>query len=612
MKPSSGTTGFFQQAPSLEHPFQDDYVLRRIFDLHLPASIRREISSDLDAFGSLVVSPYVYSLVADAERNPPSISTHTTFGVPKSELHTGRGWRELQALGIKEGIVAIGYEGKHGQYSRVHQFLKNHMWSPSAAMVTCPSAMTDGAARLLSKHLAGNSVQQDVFRKAYANLTSRDPAKAWTSGQWMTERTGGSDVRGTETVATLLENGNDGAMDAHGSPLGPYSISGFKWFSSATDSNMTVMLAQTGKGLGVFMAPMRKSSPGKGSVLNGITIQRLKPKMGTKPVPTAELVLDGTRAWMIGAENTGVREIATVLNITRVYTGLGSIGYWGRGLAIARAFARVRKVDGGKSLAEMPAHLNTMAKNMVNYAAMMHLGFFVVSLLGISEEPKAYTSGKFGKANNLVSDLPEAVALLRLLTAVMKAQCSKMAIHGLQECMEALGGVGYLEDEQEYNIARLFRDCNVNSIWEGTTDVMAWDVVRVMKGREGDRIRAVLFAWAERHADSWKGSVWSDAGFRLKSRVNLLCDEWSTQDGDELKFRGRDLLEELAWIVATVSLVSDALRDEDEVAVEIAKRWVGGSNVDSLSLSRPDWKEVSKMNKKIVFGSGHPTGQARL
>src|ERR1700753_2872063 len=104
--------------------------------------------------------------------------------------------------------------------------------------------MTDGAARLLSRHITGTGAQEEVFRKAYSNLTSRDPTKAWTSGQWMTERTGGSDVRGTETVATLIGNSSSGeAIDAHGSPLGPYSLSGFKWFSSATDSNMTVMLA---------------------------------------------------------------------------------------------------------------------------------------------------------------------------------------------------------------------------------------------------------------------------------------------------------------------------------------------------------------------------------
>ena len=426
----------------------------------------------------------------------------------------------------------------------------------------------------------------------------------------MTERSGGSDVRGTETVATAIEH-SDGALDAHGDLLGPYKVSGFKWFSSATDSNMTVLLAQTPKGLSAFMAPMQRAQQhGQKSELNGITIQRLKPKMGTIPVPTAELVLTDTRAWLIGNEGAGVREIATVLNITRVYTGLGSLGYWGRGLAIARAFARVRKVDGGKPLKDMPAHLKTMARNTVNYAAMMHLGFFTVSLLGITEHPDSFNSGH---SNNLIKDGPEATALLRLLTAVMKAQCSKMAIHGLQEAMEALGGLGYLEDEQEYNVARLFRDCNVNSIWEGTTDVMAWDVVRVMKGREGPGIQESFKAWAERHADAWVGDrTWRDVGSTLKARVGAFCQSWASQDADQLKYRGRQLLEELAWIVATISMVTDAVRDPDAVAVEVAKRWAHGFDPKTSKLSVADWREESNMDRRIVFLDNAAAAPARL
>lgn len=473
--------------------------------------------------------------------------------------------------------------------------------------------MTDGAARLLSRHLEGDSEQHKVFRKTFTNLTSRDPSKAWTSGQWMTERTGGSDVRGTETIAIPIDT-QDKAMDAHGNLLGSHSISGFKWFSSATDSNMTILLAQTPKGLSAFMAPMKRETLESTSrhppELNGISIQRLKPKMGTTPVPTAELVLNGTRAWLIGTEGAGVREIAAVLNITRVYTGIGSLGYWGRGLAIARAFARVRTVDGGILLAKMPAHLSILAKNTVDYAAMMHLGFLTVSLLGIAEHPQSLEREAV-VSTRLVANVPEAAALLRLLTAVMKAQCSKLAIKNLQECMEALGGIGYLEDEQEHNIARLFRDCNVNAIWEGTTNVMAWDVVRVMKGRDGVRTRTAFREWAQRHANSWSGTIWSATGFRIKTRVAIFCENWTEQEADELKFRGRELLEELAWIAATVSLVVDALRDPDEVAIEIARRWAGGSDADSLSLNKPDWRQTSLMDARIVYPNT-ASQQARL
>jgi alkylation response protein AidB-like acyl-CoA dehydrogenase len=177
---------------------------------------------------------------------------------------------------------------------------------------------------------------------------------------------------------------------------------------------------------------------------------------------------------------------------------LVSLALWGRGLAIFRAFAHVRKFDCGKLLANMPAHLEQMAKNTVSYAAMMHLGFFIVTLLGISEQPASFSTGRPRAADMFVEDLDEVAALLRLLKAVMKAQCSKLAIYGLQECMESLGGVGYLEDEQEFNVARLYRDCNVNSIWEGTTDVMATDVIRVMRGQDRQKILLALKRWVER------------------------------------------------------------------------------------------------------------------
>ena len=162
--------------------------------------------------------------------------------------------------------------------------------------------MQDGAARLLQRHLARQDdsgtltpTQRHVFQNAFDHLTSRDPAAAWTSGQWMTERSGGSDVSQTETVATYDPYPDDAASPladlAEGIPLGPWSISGFKWFSSATDSHMTILLAKTKPGLGVsaFFAPMRRHNPSLvsatgergGTELNGVTVQRLKNKFGT-------------------------------------------------------------------------------------------------------------------------------------------------------------------------------------------------------------------------------------------------------------------------------------------------------------------------------------------
>lgn len=211
------------------------------------------------------------------------------------------------------------------------QFVKYHLWSASNANVTCPSAMQDGAAAVLRDELARGSYDTEtrgVLREALKRLTSRDPAVGWTSGQWMTERKGGSNVSGTETLATQAEPVE--GKDTNGLPLGPWRIDGFKWFSSATDCSMAILLAQTVKGLSCFLAPTRRVVNGR-EEMNGVRLQRLKSKMGTRPLPTAELELEGMRAFLLGEEGRGVKVISGLLNITRVHNS-GTVS------AVPRAF----------------------------------------------------------------------------------------------------------------------------------------------------------------------------------------------------------------------------------------------------------------------------------
>jgi alkylation response protein AidB-like acyl-CoA dehydrogenase len=187
--------------------------------------------------------------------------------------------------------------------------------SASLGGTTCPLAMTDGAARCLE--LYGPSQIQEL---SIPRLTART-GELWTSGQWMTERSGGSDVSATETRAYPDENKT-------------WIIKGFKWFSSATDSDMTLLLAKTPgyDKVSLFWARVKNED---GS-LNGVRIIRLKDKFGTKSIPTAELELTGMRgAIMVGKEGEGVKTISEVLNITRIHCAIGSIAGMRRGFSIA-------------------------------------------------------------------------------------------------------------------------------------------------------------------------------------------------------------------------------------------------------------------------------------
>ncbi|EDN07969.1 acyl-CoA dehydrogenase [Histoplasma capsulatum] len=606
MEASSATKGFFQTPPTIPPQYVEDAAFRRIISLYLPSPIPSSIDEDLSRFSRLVLSRSHMAYAADAEKNQPYLRPLSTFGTENKQdpLVTSEGWRKLQDRGIVEGMVGIAYANARGSpwNNRAYQFIKLHLWTSSAALVTCPGAMTDGAAKLLGRHL--NGANGSIFTEARNRLISRNPSVAWTSGQWMTERKGGSDVRGTETVARKLSTEEQNAskgVDELGCPLGPWQLDGFKWFSSATDANMTIMLARTGPDgqISAFYAPLRRRVVGGAedeTELNGVRIQRLKNKLGTKALPTAELELKGMRGYLIGKEGDGVREISTILNITRVHNMSGAVGGWGRGLAISRAYAKVR-IAGGRLLTELPAHVRALAREHVMYRGLLHLAHFVASLLGISEGQDSRLT-QATQASILPTNAEQSSALLRLLTPMGKAQTALRSINGVRACMENLGGVGYLENEDPvFNVARIFRDVCVLSIWEGTTDIMADDLVRVMKSRQGPATLAAVGLWvASGLVIARKNSFKEEA-----NKIQRIWEQWQksteTKDKEQLRWEGRDLLVGLESVVCGLLLILDAARDNDPIAREIARRFVLKERVTYSS-----WEVEAAWDKRIVFG----------
>lgn len=370
---------------------------------------------------------------------------------------------------------------------------------------------------------------------------------------------------------------------------------------------MAVLLAQTQRGLSAFYAPMRR----EGGRLNGVRISRLKEKLGTKPVPTAELELNGMRAWLIGEEGRGTKEISRLLNITRLHTAIGQVGYWGRTLAVSRAWTQVRKVSGGMLLKDNRQHVRWMAQETVKYRAAMALVFAGVALLGVNEYKQVVAENTQADRLGLIpKELDKVEVLLRVLTPLMKAQTSLASIEGVRCCMESLGGVGYLENNDDIllNIARLYRDANVGAIWEGTTSVIAEDLIRVLKGKTGAGVLTTLKEWV-------LGLLYASTDV-FKAECSAVGQGWAEfekiihgLDVHELHWRGRELLRRLEAVVCAVLLMTDAIVDRDEVAEAVARRWV------RLRLDMPaeqgDWKAQAGMDSRIFLGEGSET-KARL
>ena len=473
---------FFQELPGLRNQYESDALLRAYLRWRIPAATLDTIQPGLVRLGHRAATDLL-ALGDAAEAQPPRHVPYDPSGRRVDRIDVSDAWRTLDGISAEEGIVATAYERAHGPLSRVHQMARLYLFHASSATYSCPLAMTDGAARFLE--LYGD----DRTRDAYERLTSRDPARFWTSGQWMTERTGGSDVSTTMTVARP-------------EPDGTYRLYGTKWFTSATTSPMAITLARVegapagGRGLSVFMVQLRDDA----GELRGIRVNRLKDKLGTRALPTAELTLDGTPALLVGEPGDGVRKIATLFNVTRVYNSGAAVSGMRRALALAHGYASMRRAF-GKRLADHPLHVETLADLDARFHASFHLTFQVVELLGREETGEA-------------SD--DEMAMLRLLTPVAKLFTAKQAVAVASEALEAFGGAGYIEDT---GLPRLLRDAQVLPIWEGTTNVLSLDVWRAIERTDAlapwlAHVRAEMAAVRQQEC--------AIAAFAVRSAVNVM------------------------------------------------------------------------------------------
>lgn len=438
-----GTGGeFFQEPPRLENQFAADPLLGDYLARTLPPDAAAALEDELRDAGDLAVALYARQL--EDRENEPKLVQWDAWGRRVDAVEPSPLWREARAISAERGLVAIAYERRLGEHSRVHQFAVNYLLQPSLDFYSCPLAMTDGAARTLVE--SGNG---ELAGRAVPRLTSRDPELFWTSGQWMTERTGGSDVGLSETVARHTPGG--------------WRLYGTKWFTSAAASEVALTLARPegngpgGGGLALFYVETRDDE----GRLRGIRLNRLKEKLGTRKVPTAELTLDGTPALPVCGLGGGVRAIAPMLAVTRVWNAVGAAWMMRRAVALARDYAG-RRVQFGAPLAAKPLHAETLAAIEAETWGAFLLAFRAVELLGRRE------AGVAGE--------PEAL-LLRAITPVAKLTTAKQAVAVVSEAIECFGGAGYVEDT---GLPVLLRDAHVLPIWEGTTNVLSLDTLRAL------------------------------------------------------------------------------------------------------------------------------------
>ncbi|BGP09477.1 hypothetical protein JCM10049v2_005348 [Rhodotorula toruloides] len=550
----------FQQTPlTLPPPYSSDHALHSLLERTLPHSIHGKVDDELRQFEKRIAGP-IRELAAIADTLPssvePSVTQFDQWGQRVDKLHTSTSWQRLKGIAAEEGLVGIAFERDEAEFSRTRVFAKSYLFAPDGLYVGCPLSMTDGCARVLE--LVGTEQQK---REYIPLLCSRDPTKAWTAGQWMTERPGGSDVSLTETTARPL------SPNSTPKPGDKFVLDGFKWFSSATDGDVALALARTGgkgsKGLSLFLIRLRDEE-GK---TNGVFVHRLKKKFGTKALPTAELSIEGAIGELVGPLNSGVKTISSVLNITRLHSSISCLSSLTRALQLVKAFAEVRHIAGdlGAKLSDNAMHTSTIAGSEIVHRAVLQLSFGTISLLGKTETDKASAGEK---------------ARLRLLTPVVKAFAADLTTSELPRLMEGLGGQGYMVENQ---FARLIADANVERIWEGTTSILALDVVRVAAQTKGGAIKEFV-SWAHQVLSSTSSSLpsLSSSFSTLKSRLDLLASATHSLLTPPLDLLlPRPLLFLIGYLASSLHLIEQAAwsasRQREEAAMDawVVERWVG-------------------------------------
>ena len=393
----------------------------------------------------------LYALGFDANRDKPRLKTHDRFGhrVDLVEFHSA--YHQLLHAAKAGGVAGLSWHtprpGAH-----VARAALSYLHHQAEAGTSCPLTMTHAAVPVLHRE---PGLREWADKAAAPHYDPRDVPIAnkagITLGMGMTEKQGGSDVRSNATRATPLAG------------EGEYALVGHKWFFSAPMSDGWLVLAQAPGGLSCFLMPRRLPDGEK----NAFRLMRLKDKLGDWANASSEVEFTGAWARRIGEEGRGVATILQMVMLTRLDCMLGATAEMRMALAHAVHHAR---------------HRTSFGQPLAAHALMRN----VLADLALESEAAMVLALRLARAVDARADAP-ARALVRVGTPAAKLWICKRAIHAVAECMEVWGGNGYVE---EGPMPRIYRETPVNSIWEGSGNVMALDVLRALQ-REPEALPAL-------------------------------------------------------------------------------------------------------------------------
>ncbi len=429
--------------------FRADPYAAPLAQRYLPAALHAHLLPHLDRLGALA-GGRMDELAATADKHPPTLSVRSRAGADESRVDKHPAYVELERLAYSEfGLAALSHRGGVLGWPEpmpaAAKYALSHLFVQAEFGLCCPVSMTDSLARTLRKF--GDPA---LVERVLPQVTSQDFDTLRQGAMFMTEQGAGSDVSATEVTA---ERQDDGTWRVHGD----------KWFCSNPDAGFAMVLARSEsepglKGVSLFLLPRDLEDGSR----NRYRILRLKDKLGTRSMASGEIRLEGATAWLVGERGKGFKHMADMINNSRLSNGMRAAGLMRRAVTEAIYVSQHRRAF-GKRLIDMPLMQRQLVK-MTVWAEQARSVMF--------QTARALADADHGRGDP---------ALARILTPLIKFRACRDARKVTGDAMEVRGGCGYIE---EWTEPRLVRDAHLGSIWEGTSNIVALDVLRAIK-KEG-------------------------------------------------------------------------------------------------------------------------------
>jgi acyl-CoA dehydrogenase len=442
--------------------YRADDAFRGLLDLYMEPALRAHLEPHLDRLGGLA-GGRLDELADAADKHPPVLHPRDRFGRDEDWIEYHPAYREMERIAFSDlGLHAMSHRagvlGWPAPMPPIAKYGFQYLFVQAEFGLMCPVSVSDTSNFIILRYGS-----DELKRKLVPRLLSQDPAQLWKGTQFMTEKSGGSDVGALETEARQ-ENGE-------------WRLYGEKWFCSHTDADLALILARPQgaaagtRGLGLFAMPRRLEDGSR----NRYRIVRLKDKLGTRSMASGEIRLEGAFAWQVGELRAGFKQMLDQVNLSRLSHGVRAAAMMRRCLNEALCVAHNR-IAFGRALIEMPLVRRQLLKLMV--PAEQALSMY------------AWTADVMNRANHADEG---AVHLLRILTPLFKFRACRDNLRVATGAMEVRGGNGYIED---WINPRLVRDAQIGVLWEGTSNINALDAIGRAAAKMGahDALGAALHA----------------------------------------------------------------------------------------------------------------------